>query len=201
MARISDAFYSSGCHRPMDEAGEPASVILLKALEPMGIFGADPVPRIYLSGPELNSGTIGLHPGSGSESKNWPEENWRQLISLLLEKGNVRLMVVGGEAETKKVRRLGSKFPNPRLRVLLNEPLTSVARELAACTLFVGHDSGITHLAAAMGVRCIVIWVQTNDRVWKPIGERVHILKGDDNITMIEPRRVFEAVKRFTYAH
>ena len=203
VVRISDAFYSSGCHRPMDEADVAASVTLLRVLEPMGIYDADTVPRINLSDPELNSGIIALHPGSGSESKNWTEKNWCELISLMLEleNGKVKLMIVGGEAETKKVRRLGSKFPNPRLRVLLNEPLTSVAHELTACQIYVGHDSGITHLAAALGVRCIVIWAKTNDRVWKPIGERVHILKDADNITMIEPRKVFEVVKRFTYVH
>ena len=113
----------------------------------------------------------------------------------------MKLIIVGGEAETKRVKSLESKFQNPRLRLLLNEPLTSVARVLSGCGIFVGHDSGITHLVAAMGVRCIVIWAQTNDGVWKPIGERVHILKGADNITMIEPRRVFEVVKRFTYVH
>jgi heptosyltransferase-2 len=187
----------------MDEADVAASVTLLRVLEPMGIYDADTVPRINLSDPELNSGIIALHPGSGSESKNWTEENWCELISLILEleNGKVKLMIVGGEAETKKVRRLRSKFPNPRLRVLLNETLTSLAHELTACQIYVGHDSGITHLAAALGVRCIVIWAQTNDGVWKPIGERVHILKGADNITMIEPRRVFEVVKRFTYVH
>ena len=201
VVRVSNAFYLGGCHQPGEISDVPASITLLKALEAIGIFHADPVPRIICSDAVLKSGTIALHPGSGSESKNWPEENWIELISLLLEQENMELMIVGGEAETKRVRRLGSKFPDPRLRLLLNEPLTSVARELAGCRIFVGHDSGITHLAAALGVRCIVIWAQTNDGVWKPIGERVHILKGADNITMIEPRRVFEVVKRFTYVH
>ena len=198
VARVSDAFYMGGCHQPGEISDVPASVTLLKALEPMGIFHADPVPRIVHSGAVLKSGTIALHPGSGSESKNWPEEYWCQLIPLLLEQGNVKLMLVGGEAESERVKRLGSKFSSPRLRLLLNEPLTRVARELTGCKIFVGHDSGITHLAAALGVRCIVIWAKSNDRVWKAIGERVHILKGENNVTMIEPCRVFEVVKRFT---
>jgi ADP-heptose:LPS heptosyltransferase len=194
VARVADAFYLSGCHRPVDEVREPASVILLRALEPIGIFKADTVPRIHLSLPKLDSCTIALHPGSGSESKNWPVENWCELISLLLRQGNVELIIVGGEAETKKTRYLGNKFLDSKLRVLLNEPLTNVARELAACQIFVGHDSGITHLAAALGLPCAVLWAQTNEEVWRPVGKRVQILKGSGDVTMINPHTVFEVV-------
>ena len=195
VARVSDAFYMGGCHQPGEILDVPASVTLLKALEPMGIFHADPVPRIILQSAEMNYGTIALHPGSGSESKNWPEENWCQLIHFLLEQGNMKLMLVGGEAEAERVRRIGCKFSIPRLRLLLNKPLTSVARELAGCRIFVGHDSGITHMAAALGVRCVVLWSQTNEKVWGPPGEMVHKIKPYNNTTPIEPRAVFQIVK------
>lgn len=201
VARVSDAFYLGGYHQPGEMSDVPASVTLLKALEPMGIFHADPVPRIIHSDAVLKSGTIALHPGSGSESKNWPEECWCQLIRLLLEQGNMKLMLVGGEAETERVRRLGSKFPIFRLRLLLNEPLTSVARKLAGCRIFVGHDSGITHLAAALGVRCVILWAQTNEKVWGPPGEMVHILKPCNNTTLVEPLVVFQFVKKFMSVH
>jgi len=195
VVRVSDALFYNGCHQPSEFVDVSASVTLLKALEPMGIFNADPVPRIFIPDAVMNSETIAFHPGSGSESKNWPEESWVQLISLLIKQENMKLMIVGGEAETKRVRRLGSKFPNPRLRLLLNEPLTNVVRELAGCRIFVGHDSGITHLAAALGVRCVVLWAQTNEKVWRPLGEMVHILKPYNNITPVEPRAVFKIVK------
>ena len=201
VVRVSDAFFYSGCHQPGEASDVPASVTLLKALEPMGIFHADPVPRIVCSDVVLKSGTIALHPGSGSESKNWPEEYWCQLISLLLEHGNVKLVLVGGEAESERVRRLGSKFPTPRLRLFLNKPLMSVARELAGCRIFVGHDSGITHMAAALGVRCVVLWSQTNEKVWGPPGEMVHKLKPYNNTTPVEPRAVFQIVKKLTSVH
>ena len=195
VVRVSDAFYLGGCHHPGEMSDVPASISLLKALQPIGIFHADPVPRIIHSNTVLKSETIACHPGSGSESKNWPEEYWCQLIALLLKQGSMDLMIVGGESEAKRVRRLGSKFPNARLRLLLNEPLTSVARELTRCKIFVGHDSGITHLAAALGVRCVVIWAQTNEKVWRPPGEIVHILKPNNNTTPIEPRAVFQIIK------
>jgi len=195
VVRVSNAFYLEGCHHPGQISDVPASISLLKALEPIGIFHADPVPRIIYSEAVLKSGRIALHPGSGSESKNWPEEHWCQLIALLLKQGNVKLVLVGGEAESERVRRLASKFPIPRLRLSLNEPLARVARELAGCRIFVGHDSGITHLAAALGVRCVVLWAQTNEKVWRPLGEMAHILKQYNNTTPVEPRAVFKIVK------
>ena len=96
------------------------------------------------------------------------------------------------------MRRLGSKFPISRLRLLLNEPLTRVARELAGCRIFVGHDSGITHLAAALGVRCVILWAQTNEKVWGPPGEMANILKPYNDTTPVDPRAVFQIVKKLT---
>jgi ADP-heptose:LPS heptosyltransferase len=194
VVRVSGALFLKGCHRPVDDVGEPASVALLRALEPIGIFNVDPAPRICLSVPRLNPETIALHPGSGSESKNWPVQNWYELISLFLKQGNMKLMIVGGEAEIQKVRHLRNRFNESKLRVLLNEPLTNVARKLSACCAFVGHDSGITHLAAALGIPCVVLWAKTNEKVWRPIGERVKILKGFGGVTMIKPHTVIEAV-------
>ncbi|MCH2378142.1 MAG: hypothetical protein MK236_01850, partial [Pedosphaera sp.] len=45
VVRVSDAFYLGGCHQPGEISDVPASVTVVKALEPMGIFHADPVPR------------------------------------------------------------------------------------------------------------------------------------------------------------
>ena len=200
VARVTDGMFLAGCHRPAEESAEPASVTLLRALESLGIVHADPIPRIELAQPSAQSNTIGLHPGSGSELKNWPEEKWEQFISILVEDGET-LLLVGGEAETEKVKRLAALFPDVNLRVVLNEPLTAVARELAVCRLFVGHDSGITHLAAALGLPSIVLWAQSNERVWCPLGEGVHVLKDPSGLETIQPGRVIDFLKKVSPIH
>jgi ADP-heptose:LPS heptosyltransferase len=200
VGRVTDGVFLPGCHRPTDESTERAPVTLLRALEPLGIFHADPIARIVLAQPPAKSNAIALHPGSGSELKNWPEQKWEKFISILIEDGE-SLLLVGGEAESNKVRRLAVMFPNANLQVLLNEPLTSVARELAACRLFVGHDSGITHLAAALGLPCIVLWAQSNERVWCPLGEGVHVLKDPNGLANIQPRQVFDFLKKVSSIH
>jgi heptosyltransferase-3 len=56
-------------------------------------------------------------------------------------------------------------------------PLAELARRLQSCVGFVGHDSGITHLAAAVGLPCVVLWAHTVEEIWRPQGERVQIIR------------------------
>jgi ADP-heptose:LPS heptosyltransferase len=56
--------------------------------------------------------------------------------------------------------------------------LTAVAHRLAAANLYIGNDSGITHLAAATGCNVVAIFGTTDPRVWAPFGERVRVLGG-----------------------
>ena len=51
-----------------------------------------------------------------------------------------------------------------------------LAAVLSRCRLYIGNDSGITHLAAALGVRTIALFLETDPRVWAPRGPRVQLL-------------------------
>jgi ADP-heptose:LPS heptosyltransferase len=57
--------------------------------------------------------------------------------------------------------------------------------------LFVGHDSGISHLAAAVGVPTIVLWGDTAEAVWRPLGQNVTLLR---NLAEISAETVYNAV-------
>lgn len=174
VARVSRAQWIVGPHRPDEGRGEPASVQLLRPLEKLAIFDADPAPRIprerlraFGWTPEPESGVrLVVHPGSGSETKNWPEASWRGLLERWDQRGGWRVDVVGGDAEEGRVERLcrglGSTVP------LVNRPLSELAARMAGARLFVGHDSGVSHLAAATGVRGLVLWGPTNEATWRP---------------------------------
>ena len=84
---------------------------------------------------------------------------------------------------------------------MLNQLLPAVARAIGGCRWFVGHDSGITHLASALGLPCIVLWAQTNETVWRPLGADVHVLKNPNGIDSITPRRVFDLLKKLSLIH
>lgn len=170
LERVTSAQVIAGPHRPSESTGVPASVQLLAPLERLAIFDADPVPRLHWSGMGGDRGRwIALHPGSGSPAKNWPLDRWAGLVRHCVESTDLGLILVGGEAEAGALECLEPLIPASRRRILRGESLESVAEQLSRCQGFVGHDSGITHLAAAVGVPCLALWGPSNASVWRPL--------------------------------
>lgn len=192
--RITGVPVLTGCHRPEAGAGKPAAVILLEALNPLGLADADRVSRMRLPSKIIDPGRLALHPGSGSEAKNWPAGRWKELIGHLVAGGEA-LLLIGGECEAERVADLGREFA---VHSIINEPLPQVARALAGCRGLVGHDSGITHLAAALGVPCVCLWGETDEMVWRPAGDFVTLLRGKDGVNSIEAATVLCAIKKCT---
>lgn len=186
----------SGPHRPDERKQVHAAEVYLGPLEVLGITGEDPVPRLRLRpGPaEPAAPALALHPGSGSERKNWPEARWTELLGRICEETDWNLLLVGGEAEGGRASRLGMAVPEQRRSVAENLSLGDLARRLAACAGFVGHDSGITHLAAAVGLPCLVLWADTREAIWRPLGPGVVILSDRAGLRSLEAGRVFAAL-------
>jgi heptosyltransferase-2 len=177
VGRCTGAQFIIGPYRADERARLHASKVYLKPLERLAIFEADPVPRLALNSslPALNQ--IALHPGSGSENKNWPEANWAKLLHHLTDATGFDLLLIGGEAEGERVQRLAAAAPSVRLKVVQNLPLPNLAGRLQPCAGFIGHDSGISHLAAAVGLRGLVLWGDTTEEVWRPPSEQVTVLR------------------------
>jgi heptosyltransferase-2 len=135
-----------------------------------------------------------LHPGSVSERKNWPVEKWRRLIEALIEKAGWNLLLVGGEAERDRLQDLGKDIPAARLQFAEELPLPTLATYLQLCRGFVGHDSGITHLAAAAGLPCVVLWGPSSAEVWRPLGEKVRIVQSTHGISGISEQEILKRI-------
>ena len=191
IARCSRAQFIQGPHRPDEGKRVHATKVYLQPLERLAIFDADPVPRILLSPLASHfSLRIALHPGSGSEKKNWPEEKWAELLQHLTSSTALDLLLVGGEAEEERLQRLAAALPPTRREVAQSLPLAELARRLRGCTAFVGHDSGISHLAAALGVPCLVLWAHTAEEVWRPQCEHLIIVSEPGGVRATSLERV-----------
>lgn len=190
----SQAQFIQGPHRPSNVELLHATELYLKPLERLAIFDADPVPHLSLNSqlPALNS--LALHPGSGSDRKNWPEARWADMLGRLVERTPFHLLVVGGEAEGGRLERLTAAMPTERFTLARSLPLVDLAGRLQPCMGFVGHDSGITHLAAALGLPCVVLWADTMQEIWRPQGENIIILRESTGLRTLAVDRVFEAV-------
>ncbi len=197
VARCSRGQFITGPHRPDETNVIHATNVFLKPLERLAIFDADATPRLVFSHqPSTLNHQLALHPGSGSERKNWPEENWVELIARLINETPLNLLLVGGEAEGERLQRLAAALPPMRCVVAKNVPLVELAQRMKCCRGFVGHDSGITHLAAALGLPTTVLWADTVEEIWRPQGTHVTVLRAAAGINGIGVQRVFDLVMR-----
>lgn len=192
----SRAQFIQGPHRPKENELEHATKVYLKPLERLAIFDADPVPRLIKPpaktvGHAHERSMIAVHPGSGSEQKNWPEASWEALLARGLAESPNELLLVGGEAEGDRLERLAARLATPRVRLARSLPLVELAGRLRSCAAFVGHDSGITHLAAALAVPTLALWGHTTEAVWRPQGERVIIARAEGGLAALPVERVW----------
>ena len=120
---------------------------------------------------------IAIHPGSGSHEKNWPLENWIGLFSRGSRFADLEgLVVISGEADEAQTGQLEREWKNRDVRFARNLPLPRLAAVLER-SIFIGHDSGISHLAAAAGANCILLFGPTDPDVWAPMNDNVQILR------------------------
>lgn len=192
VCRCSPAHFIAAPHRPDEKQGVPASEVYLKPLERLAIFDADPVPRLVLKPYPGPGNQIALHPGSGSDRKNWPEENWVELVNYLVNSTSMNLLLVGGEAEGERLQRLAAALPPARTRVEQSWPLAELGSTLQSCICFVGHDSGISHLAAAVGLPGLILWGHTEERVWRPPSEKMRVMRSPRGLNGLGVGEVIE---------
>jgi heptosyltransferase III len=198
VARCSKAQFIAGPHRPDETAGVHAAEVFLSPLMRLAIFNPDPAPKLSIGKPNkrVPKRFLALHPGSGSERKNWPEQHWAALLQEISRALDLNLLLVSGEAEEEKMDRLIRQLPSQRYELARNLPLPQLAQRLSACAAFIGHDSGISHLAAALGLPGIVLWGETNEAIWRPRSEQFSILRHETGLKGITPARVLDEVQR-----
>jgi heptosyltransferase-2 len=167
---------------------EHAARQLARPVEQLGLRVDDLAARIFPSDADriaveellgrFSKPVVAFHPGSGSERKNWPLENWIHIGNHLLDSADFRgsLVVVSGEADEDRVRQLRAIWKNERVRFAANFPLPELAA-LFQDAIFLGHDSGISHLSAAVGANCILLFGPTDPDVWAPKGKNVLVIR------------------------
>jgi heptosyltransferase-3 len=186
MERLGVKTFLEASHRVEEGRGHAAEQ-LARPLERLAMFLDDPAPRLHIADSSMADGrpTIVIHPGSGSLKKNWPVEHWVRLADGLGEKYPAyQLAVVTGEAEAERgITDILAKALAGRDYLHWDQlPLTELAARLSSAHAFIGHDSGISHLAAACGLPCLLFFGPTDPAVWAPrnAGVLVHAVPCGD---------------------
>lgn len=198
VSRCTGAPFVIGPHKPDETSGMHAAEQLLRPLQELGIETTDSRPRLVLP-PRIKRRRLALHPGSGSESKNWPETKWAELLRRLCDRSEWEILLIGGEAEGDRCARLAANLPASRVGVAQSLPLVELAGQMQECAGFVGHDSGITHLAAALDLPGLVLWGETVLTTWRPRSDRMKILRHPTGLANLPVADVWAALQLFEW--
>jgi ADP-heptose:LPS heptosyltransferase len=189
----------------------PAAAHYAGVLEPLGLRAADLWYRLepadsqpsllrqgYGGRTTLNASPIAIHPGSGSRKKNWPTERWIELITRL--SGPIVLIVGEAEAETWSRERLAKsllagRLADESLRLAEQLSLEQLVDTFSECRLFVGHDSGISHLAAACSTPCLLLFGPTAPATWAPPAPHVRVIHHGADLHAITADEVLATVR------
>jgi heptosyltransferase-3 len=148
---------------PPEATGVHATDFYLEQARTLGPCQSDGVPRIAIpaSLDERSEEFAVIHPFSGSARKNWPMENFRELARQL--EGNMTVRWCAGPEDP------------PLEGAVRIDDLYELAGWLAQAQMYIGNDSGITHLAAAVGTPVLALFGPTDPEVWTPRGANVQV--------------------------
>jgi len=122
----------------------------------------------------IPSGTLHISINASSPYKEWPLANWVELAQkLLAPDANLTLVATAGgsERETERLRELEARVADARLLCFSGLPLSRLAALLKRCRLHLGGDSGVLHLAFALGLQTVSIFREYEDMAeWLPAG-------------------------------
>ncbi len=137
-----------------------------------------------------------LHPGSGSKTKNYPPDFWFRLSAHIKEETDNRKDTVFllGPAEEDVFAVFNETAAEYGARIICCPDKQELLSILNSTYLYIGHDSGVTHLAAMLGIDIIAIFKDSPIDLWRPIGPSVRIIAPDMNPDSILKKVVREAV-------
>lgn len=150
--------------------------------------------RAALSGGSPKPYAVLLHATARPE-KEWPAEHWVALGTLLAARGYELVIPWGSEAERQRSAAIAARVP--RARVPERRPLDEVARLIAGARFVVGVDTGLVHLAAALGVPLVAVFVGTEPGLYGPMGSgAIEIVGGENGAPAVDA--VMAAVERIS---
>ncbi len=121
---------------------------------------------------------VAIQPGSGGKEKCWYVGNFLTVAAGLASRG-FEVVFLLGPAEKERFSKATIDRINSVAPCLTDLSLTDVVGLLSCSEAFVGNDSGITHLAGALGVRTAVVFGPTEPAVYRPLGPRVSVFTAE----------------------
>lgn len=160
-------------------------------------------PRIWIDGKHAraagdmagkSSRMVAIAPGANWICKTWPIGRFTQLAHALVGRGGAldgaTIVLVGGAEEREGARPLWQAFPADRVVQAFGADVPTTAALLARCSLFVGNDSAMMHLAAAVGIPTVGLFGPTRDEHYGPWGGHGLVVRTPETVdSLLATRR------------
>jgi len=111
---------------------------------------------------------ITINPGSRFTKKIWPTQNFIAISRWLIDQFNSRIIVTGRSIQDKRVAELYANLSKSNRHLLVNRPINHVAAVMHKTDLFIGNDSGTSHLAAALNLPSVNLFGPSAPGYWRP---------------------------------
>jgi ADP-heptose:LPS heptosyltransferase len=176
---------------------------------------ADPtdlrLPRPAVPPPLAAVDSVLIHPGAAAPSRRWPVERWAEVARMVLQRG-ARVSVSAGPGEgvlAARIVELAGLDP----RVVVSGGLMEFAAAVVAARALLSADTGVAHLATALGTPSIVLFGPTSPAHWGPPRSHPHIAlwagrlgdphgqAADPGLLELEPKQVVEALDSLQGVH
>jgi ADP-heptose:LPS heptosyltransferase len=174
--------------RPDDEPAHK----LIEAAQLMRLGDEAPEPYLFV-GPqtearaaELTAGEgpiLALAPAADWVGKAWPPERFAEVARRLLARGGMlgggRLMILGQAGDAHEIEPVRAAAPKDLIIDLVGKvDLLTAFAALKRARLFIGNDNGFSQMAAAAGVPTLGLFGPSDDRIWRPWGDNVRVVRG-----------------------
>ena len=175
-AKVTNAFYDS----------HHITETYLQLLAPIGVPVVSRAVRLVPSASDLGFANqlaprggrkILLHPGSRSAYRLWPAARFAAVCDRLQHELGTQVFLVAGPAEQALVRQIREHAKSPLVTIDATLTVGQLAALLAQFDLFLCHDSGPMHLAAAVGTPVVALFSSQNATIWRPLGDRHTVLQ------------------------
>ncbi len=168
--KIHIALYTARCLRQSGMPIDPLRSLEESRRHPL-FNNHDPFP---------GKGGVVLHPGSGSRNKNYPRDLWVNMI-IEMKKVYARkargILLLFGPAEQDLIPFFQETFDGEDTELICSPEKEELISLLGGASLFIGHDSGITHLTAMLGTPVIALFRNSSPEQWMPLGPRVYVME------------------------
>jgi ADP-heptose:LPS heptosyltransferase len=188
--------------RPLRHADEEPAHKLIEAARLMRLEDDPPTPYLFVSdateakAAQLTAGDgpiLAIAPCAEWVGQAWPMERFAEVARRLRAPAGAlagaRVMILGEKGDAHEVEPVRGVAPRDMVIDLVGkvDPLTAYAA-LKRARLFIGNDTGFAQLAAAAGAPTLALFGPSDDRIWRPWGEAVRVVRGAR--TLDEIRRV-----------